>query len=324
MRVTRSGGSGSDDGPHDGAASPVEELARELAALRRAAGNPSFRALAQRSGCISHTTLHEAVRGTRFPSWETTKQFVLACGDDPDSWQARWDAASARHEEVQGAGAGITASAPGPVEPAASAPTGGYSSAASAGGPPPAPHRPGDAEVEGAGPKSGPVLAAPRRGRALWAAVAVAALLVGGGIGALIGHRAGAVAAPPSAAASEQKASGDDIGGIEDDTLPDYSEVPAGTTVRKTWTLPNTGTVTWSGRRLVRITPDDATGADCATPAAVEVPETPPGGSATVSVDITAQPEPGLVCRVEWRMFDEDDTVSFPDGRPLFFLLRTT
>lgn len=69
---------------------PADVLAAELAALRANAGNPSFRKMAERSGCISHTTLHEAVKGTRFPSWETTREFVKACGADEGPWRARW------------------------------------------------------------------------------------------------------------------------------------------------------------------------------------------------------------------------------------------
>jgi hypothetical protein len=69
----------------------VDAFAAELADLRAAAGNPSFRRMAERSGCISHTTLHEAVTGARFPSWETTREFVKACGADEQPWRTRWE-----------------------------------------------------------------------------------------------------------------------------------------------------------------------------------------------------------------------------------------
>ncbi|MFD8496991.1 NBR1-Ig-like domain-containing protein [Amycolatopsis sp. NPDC059657] len=69
---------------------PATTLAAELARLRREAGDPSFRKMAERSGRISHTTLHEAVRGTRFPSWETTREFAKACGADEEHWRRRW------------------------------------------------------------------------------------------------------------------------------------------------------------------------------------------------------------------------------------------
>ncbi|WP_406640920.1 NBR1-Ig-like domain-containing protein [Amycolatopsis sp. WGS_07] len=71
--------------------SPTEVLSAELATLRARAGNPSFRKMASHSGQISHTTLHEAVRGTRFPSWDTTREFVRACDADEQEWRRRWE-----------------------------------------------------------------------------------------------------------------------------------------------------------------------------------------------------------------------------------------
>ncbi|RJQ83215.1 hypothetical protein D5S19_20095, partial [Amycolatopsis panacis] len=62
------------DGADHPARTPAGTLAAELAALRARAGNPSFRKMAGRSGRISHTTLHEAVGGSRFPSWDTTRE----------------------------------------------------------------------------------------------------------------------------------------------------------------------------------------------------------------------------------------------------------
>lgn len=67
--------------------------------LREQAGNPSFRRMAQRSGCVSHTTLHEAATGSRFPSWETTREFVKACDTDPEPWLARWQRATRKQAE---------------------------------------------------------------------------------------------------------------------------------------------------------------------------------------------------------------------------------
>lgn len=66
-------------------------LATELTALRESAGAPSFRRMAERSGRISHTTLHEAVKGTRFPSWETVREFAKACDADEAHWRERWE-----------------------------------------------------------------------------------------------------------------------------------------------------------------------------------------------------------------------------------------
>src|SRR3954466_5113726 len=69
----------------------AERFAEQLRTLRTAVGNPSFRKMAGRSGRISHTTLHEAAAGTRFPSWETTREFVRACQADEVEWRRRWD-----------------------------------------------------------------------------------------------------------------------------------------------------------------------------------------------------------------------------------------
>ncbi|GIG61439.1 hypothetical protein Lfu02_58110 [Longispora fulva] len=71
----------------------VARWAAKLRELRSAAGNPSFRAMAGRSGRISHTTLFEAVSGSRFPSWETTREFVRVCGGDEPEWRAMWERA---------------------------------------------------------------------------------------------------------------------------------------------------------------------------------------------------------------------------------------
>ncbi|WP_412539019.1 NBR1-Ig-like domain-containing protein [Longispora sp. K20-0274] len=74
--------------------------ARMLRELRSAAGNPSFRAMAGRSGRISHTTLYEAASGSRFPSWETTREFVRVCGGDEPEWRARWERARSGNLET--------------------------------------------------------------------------------------------------------------------------------------------------------------------------------------------------------------------------------
>jgi hypothetical protein len=76
--------------PDGGKADRTAAFAAALRELRDSAGTPSFRRMAQLSGCVSHTTLHEAATGSRFPSWETTREFVLACGADPESWRDRW------------------------------------------------------------------------------------------------------------------------------------------------------------------------------------------------------------------------------------------
>lgn len=71
----------------------IEQFAELLTDVRQAAGRPSYREMADRSGCISHTTLHEAAAGRRLPTWETTEQFLLACRQDPSEWKAEWERA---------------------------------------------------------------------------------------------------------------------------------------------------------------------------------------------------------------------------------------
>lgn len=68
----------------------VESFAQTLSDIRQQAGQPSFRQMSQTSGCISHATLHEATRGKRLPTWETTEQFLIACGVDPRAWRDEW------------------------------------------------------------------------------------------------------------------------------------------------------------------------------------------------------------------------------------------
>ena len=69
----------------------IGTFAAELHQLRVNAGTPSFRKIASISGCISHTTLAEAEKGLRLPSWETTREFVKACQGNEADWRRRWE-----------------------------------------------------------------------------------------------------------------------------------------------------------------------------------------------------------------------------------------
>ena len=75
----------------DPAGGPVAEFATALRALRRDAGSPPYRVLAQRSH-YSATALSQAAAGTRLPRLEVTLAYVDACGGNRDEWQARWTA----------------------------------------------------------------------------------------------------------------------------------------------------------------------------------------------------------------------------------------
>ncbi|MGH3939075.1 MAG: NBR1-Ig-like domain-containing protein [Pseudonocardiaceae bacterium] len=70
----------------------IRAFAGELHQLRASVGMPSFRKMASFSGCVSHTTLAEAEKGLRLPSWETTREFVKACQGDEADWHGRWKA----------------------------------------------------------------------------------------------------------------------------------------------------------------------------------------------------------------------------------------
>ncbi|MGW2565412.1 nSTAND1 domain-containing NTPase [Streptomyces sp. NPDC001537] len=80
--------------PVDPAAGPVQRLAHELRELRKAAGSPSYRTMAEAAG-FSATALSVAAAGERLPSLAVVRGYVRACGGDPAEWEPRWKAAEA-------------------------------------------------------------------------------------------------------------------------------------------------------------------------------------------------------------------------------------
>lgn len=70
--------------PLDPDAGPVQRLAYELRALRREAGSPSYRAMAQ-CAHLSVTALSQAASGKRLPSVAVVRAYAQACGGEPDS-----------------------------------------------------------------------------------------------------------------------------------------------------------------------------------------------------------------------------------------------
>lgn len=70
---------------------------------------------------------------------------------------------------------------------------------------------------------------------------------------------------------------------LEDVTIPDNSNVPAGKVFTKTWKLKNTGTCPWE-----RFTINYASGERMNAPASLPVAEVPAGGIVDLSVDLTA------------------------------------
>ncbi|MGI5196030.1 hypothetical protein ACQEVY_20640 [Streptomyces sp. CA-288835] len=79
-------------------AGPVQRLAHELRVLRKAAGCPSYRTMAQAAG-FSATTLSQAAAGQRLPSLAVVQGYVRACGGEPGEWEPRWKAAEAEAAE---------------------------------------------------------------------------------------------------------------------------------------------------------------------------------------------------------------------------------
>ncbi len=95
------------------------------------------------------------------------------------------------------------------------------------------------------------------------------------------------------------------------ETPPDGSTVPCGATFTKSWTIRNSGSVPWQGRRLRRVGP--TTGPWTLTSERfTRVPDTEPGAQVTISVPLhTPQMETAAVA--QWKMVDDDDLLFFPD-----------
>ncbi|QKZ24794.1 hypothetical protein HUT05_16435 [Streptomyces chartreusis] len=78
--------------PVDPESGPVQRLAHELRELRRTAGSPPYRSMAQTAG-FSVTSLAQAAGGERLPSLAVLRGYVQACGGEPADWELRWKAA---------------------------------------------------------------------------------------------------------------------------------------------------------------------------------------------------------------------------------------
>jgi TIR domain len=80
----------------DGAARVDSREARELfGQLRRLhvhAGEPSSRVLAERADGLSHTTVNQALKGRRIPSWPILARIVTALGGDEEEFRILWSA----------------------------------------------------------------------------------------------------------------------------------------------------------------------------------------------------------------------------------------
>jgi Ig-like domain-containing protein/helix-turn-helix protein len=281
---------------HDG--TTAKEFAAQLRTLRTDAGNPSFRTMAGRSGRISHTTLHEAATGTRFPSWETTREFVRACEADEAQWRRRWE--DAQHPAAVQAAPDAAGTAP-----------------------------IGDLPDEVSHPATVDTTPAARlragRRRLRWLAVAAGAFALVVVMGIVVHGRSSAggihpvAASPSSTPFSDSLIPGDASKFIADVTIPDGTRVKVNAHFVKVWALENVGTVDWHDRYLTRMNPtsDDH---GCRAPDRVAIGDTPPGQQVMISVPVTAPSHP-TECWVSWKMVDEAGTTFFPSRRPVYFMV---
>ncbi|MGI5207599.1 NBR1-Ig-like domain-containing protein [Spirillospora sp. CA-108201] len=297
-----------------------------------------------RSGAISHTTLHEATKGNRLPSWGTTVEFVKACGADPAAYRERWGRANAAVRSAS-AGRPEAAALEAPVASAVDAgavrlaveaqePSGGGETPPS-GSDPPSPHVRMAGDVQATFP-------VPKRRRRFRlsspGAVALAAAVIGTWAVVLIvvdrdsgkdaleeyGNRSKAALSPadcpvqptnPAAAPPRHK--GDAAAFVADVTLPDCTRVGAGRSVTKVWRFKNSGTVPWDGYSLRRLDLPQKAG-DCQTISEVPIADTGPGRAVDVRTEITTPRRPGL-CYVRFKMVDGAGKVAFPGSRPVNF-----
>jgi transcriptional regulator with XRE-family HTH domain len=102
-----------------------------------------------------------------------------------------------------------------------------------------------------------------------------------------------------------------DAAAFVSETPPDGSTVPCGAVFTKTWTIRNSGSVPWRGRRLRRIGP--ATGPWTLTSARLTpIPNTEPGEAVAISVQVKA-PQMETAAVAQWKMVDKDELLYFPD-----------
>ncbi|MFJ5546372.1 DNA-binding protein [Streptomyces sp. NPDC093225] len=87
---------GRQEKPLDPGDGPVAEFAVALRELRRAAGSPTYAAMARRAGAYSVATLSRAAAGDQLPTLPVVLAYAAACGGDPALWRGRWQRATDR------------------------------------------------------------------------------------------------------------------------------------------------------------------------------------------------------------------------------------
>ncbi len=305
----------------------IADFAAALRELRNSVGNPSFREMSGKSGAISHTTLHEATKGNRLPSWGTTVEFVRACGADPDAYRERWEQANLA---VRATGTGeqvILADVPGVRSSGEIAVSATEVRPVVIGSQAPAPRTADVPAPEGRGRfrltlPVGVTLATVAAGAVI---ISVVLLDRDSGRGSNASGPSPKVAGGPTACpvALQQPEpapparEGDAARFVADVTLPDCTRVGGGRTVTKVWRIKNTGTVPWKGYSLLRL--DLPQRADhCRTRPQVPVDDTRPGETVDIRIDVTTPRNPGL-CYVRFKMMNGSGRVAFPGSRPVNF-----
>jgi hypothetical protein len=317
-------------------AEATEEFAAILRALRASAGSPSFRTMSGISRAISHTTLHDAVQGNRLPSWETTVEFVKACGADPGGFRERWEAANSAIRAMPPVTpppeSGADHPEPRLLEPGLLEPRLLKHGLLETGLLEPRVDRP---------PKT---LQRTHR-RWLRQIALVAALACAMTLGSLLidvvaarentaAGRQGVAPSPsvapdysaagcpvqqpnpPAAPATDPGDRGVFVGDI---TLPDCTHVAHGSTVTKVWRFKNSGTFPWHGYVLHRL--DSVQQRDqCQTINDVAINDTAPGQLVDVRVAVTAPSQPTF-CFVRFKIEDAAGRIAFPGSRPVNFQL---
>ena len=329
-------------------AAAVSGFAAELRELRAAAGTPSFREMAARSKAISHTTLHEAVCGSRLPSWPTTVEFVKACGADPADFREQWKevnraarAAAGQRRRPEPVAAEQGAVAPEVVVPEVVVPDGSVSNGLRSDEPVPNglasdALEPEALETDVLAPDVLESSSVPgRTGRSRWlrlSVAGVAALIAGATVGiVLYGNRNASSASPPATVARRQASDcpiqqqnppymkpahpGDVVAFVGDMTLPDCSHVARGARVIKDWRFKNQGTVPWIGYTLRRVDLPQRPN-DCQTIIDIPIADTAPGKFVDVAVEVTAPRKPAF-CFIRFKMMDASGRVAFPGNRPV-------
>ncbi|MFD1541887.1 NBR1-Ig-like domain-containing protein [Nonomuraea guangzhouensis] len=119
---------------------------------------------------------------------------------------------------------------------------------------------------------------------------------------------------PPATATEELRPIPGDGSEFVSETVPDGTEVKVSQVFTKSWDLRNAGKVPWRDRYLVR----QGTGGDCASEPKVRIADTNPRGTVTITVRVTAPPNP-TVCHVVWKMADARGRQYFPHLAGIWF-----